>query len=151
VGRTIYEQQGDGPSDGDVLIGVMDTPELAAEACRCHNAMLAGDAGYGNVTAPEERKAVRTGTAAALRLAGLRDEVHPHDAMAFIYPDRAYFERSAARDRELLRNDVHGPYETPEGLLGIVDIRPQLRERGLRATDPELPDDWTPPRVRRGT
>ncbi len=42
VGRTIYEQLSDGPSDDDTLIGVMDSPELAAEACRCHNAMLAG-------------------------------------------------------------------------------------------------------------
>ncbi len=32
VGRTIYVQQGDAPSDSDPLIGVMDTPELAAEA-----------------------------------------------------------------------------------------------------------------------
>ena len=29
VGRTIYTQAGDEPSDGDHLIGVMDTPELA--------------------------------------------------------------------------------------------------------------------------
>lgn len=30
VGRTIYRQVGDEPSKDDVLIGVMDTPELAA-------------------------------------------------------------------------------------------------------------------------
>jgi len=29
VGRTIYSQVGDEPSDGDILIGVMDTPDLA--------------------------------------------------------------------------------------------------------------------------
>ena len=29
VGRTIYRQVGDGPSDADELVGVMDTPELA--------------------------------------------------------------------------------------------------------------------------
>lgn len=29
VGRTIYRQKGDFPSDEDELIGVMDTPELA--------------------------------------------------------------------------------------------------------------------------
>jgi len=40
VGRTIYRQAGAGPSDDDVLIGMMDTPELAAEACAGHNAML---------------------------------------------------------------------------------------------------------------
>lgn len=32
VGRTIYLQLGDEPSDRDQLIGVMDTPELAAQA-----------------------------------------------------------------------------------------------------------------------
>jgi hypothetical protein len=91
-----------------------------------------------------ERRAVRTDTAAALRTAGLRDQVHQVDAVAFYYPDRGYFERSAGRDRELHHNDVHGPYETPGGLLGIVDIRRQLREHGWRVTDPELPDDWMP-------
>ena len=30
VGRTIYRQVGEEPSDDDRLIGVMDTPELAA-------------------------------------------------------------------------------------------------------------------------
>lgn len=39
VGRTIYEQQSDDPADGDRLIGLMDTRELAAEAVRAHNAM----------------------------------------------------------------------------------------------------------------
>jgi len=29
VGRTIYQQHGAEPSDGDPLVGVMDTPELA--------------------------------------------------------------------------------------------------------------------------
>ena len=29
VGRTIYQQHGDEPSDNDRLIGVMDTPDLA--------------------------------------------------------------------------------------------------------------------------
>jgi len=32
VGRTIYTQVGDEPSDCDRLIGVMDTPELAQRA-----------------------------------------------------------------------------------------------------------------------
>lgn len=29
VGRTIYRQNGVDPADGDTLIGLMDTPELA--------------------------------------------------------------------------------------------------------------------------
>lgn len=40
VGRTIYAQQGTEPSDDDPLIGVMDTPEIAAEAVLCHNILL---------------------------------------------------------------------------------------------------------------
>jgi hypothetical protein len=37
VGRTIYEQQYDEPSDGDPLIGVMDTYTLAKAAVEAHN------------------------------------------------------------------------------------------------------------------
>ena len=39
VGRTIYVQVRDEPSDGDHLIGVMDTPELAQEAVDGVNAI----------------------------------------------------------------------------------------------------------------
>lgn len=95
------------------------------------------------MTAPQLR-AQRTDTAAALRLAGKRDEIHPLDAVAFLYPDRAYFEASAKRDREIHHNDVIGPFIAGDGLLGIVDIRRQVREHGWRVTDPALPDDWSP-------
>lgn len=37
VGRTIYEQRGPEPSDADPLIGVMDTPELAARVVEAVN------------------------------------------------------------------------------------------------------------------
>ena len=37
VGRTIYVQRGQEASDGDPLIGMMDTQELAAEVVRSHN------------------------------------------------------------------------------------------------------------------
>lgn len=39
VGRTIYLQLGDEPSDTDPLIGVMDAIDLAEEVVRCVNAM----------------------------------------------------------------------------------------------------------------
>ena len=39
LGRTIYVQVGDRPSDGDHLIGVMDTPGLAQEAVDGVNAI----------------------------------------------------------------------------------------------------------------
>jgi hypothetical protein len=38
VGRTLYVQLGEAPADRDPLIGVMDTPELAAMAVRAVNA-----------------------------------------------------------------------------------------------------------------
>ncbi len=41
VGRTVYAQAEDEATKTDVLIGVMDTPELAAEACSGHNERLA--------------------------------------------------------------------------------------------------------------
>lgn len=40
VGRTVYAQSGPEASGDDLLIGVMDTPELAAEACGAHNRRL---------------------------------------------------------------------------------------------------------------
>jgi hypothetical protein len=42
VGRTIYAQLGDEPSDHDPLIGVMDSRRLAEEAVTAHNWKLAG-------------------------------------------------------------------------------------------------------------
>jgi hypothetical protein len=38
VGRTVYAQIGDEPSKQDVLIGLMDTPELARLVCAAVNA-----------------------------------------------------------------------------------------------------------------
>jgi hypothetical protein len=40
VGRTIYALVAEEPSDHDLLVGVMDTRSLAAEAVRAHNALL---------------------------------------------------------------------------------------------------------------
>lgn len=40
VGRTVYAMAGDAPSDDDTLIGMMDTPELAAAAVFAHNKLL---------------------------------------------------------------------------------------------------------------
>lgn len=45
VGRTIYQQVGSEPSDDDVLIGRMDTPEQAAEAVHARNAFAAAPTG----------------------------------------------------------------------------------------------------------
>lgn len=40
VGRTIYAVVGDGPSDEDILIGMVDSPELAQAAVYGHNLHL---------------------------------------------------------------------------------------------------------------
>lgn len=40
VGRTVYVQLGEEPSDRDILIGLMDTPEIAALAVRGVNQLL---------------------------------------------------------------------------------------------------------------
>lgn len=40
IGRTIYAVVGDKPSDTDVLIGMMDSRALAAEAVGAHNERL---------------------------------------------------------------------------------------------------------------
>jgi len=40
LGRTIYAQLGPGPSDNDILIGMMDTKALAEDAVAQHNQIL---------------------------------------------------------------------------------------------------------------
>lgn len=40
VGRTVYAQLGHEPSDGDILIGMMGTPLLAAAVAATHNYWL---------------------------------------------------------------------------------------------------------------
>jgi hypothetical protein len=45
VGRTIYVCITPEPSDVDALIGVMDSPELAAEAVAAHNGRLESSRG----------------------------------------------------------------------------------------------------------
>jgi hypothetical protein len=49
--RTVYAQGGPEASREDVLIGVMDTPELAAEACAGHNERLAVNPAVGLLNA----------------------------------------------------------------------------------------------------
>lgn len=82
-------------------------------------------------------------TAAALRAAGLRDTLHPNDAVAYLYAaaDRETLEQSAEANREKYGHTVHGPYETPDGLVSVVDFRAQIEASGLVATDPADPDD----------
>lgn len=40
LGRTIYARTGGDDWKADTVIGMLDTPELAEEACAAHNAAL---------------------------------------------------------------------------------------------------------------
>jgi hypothetical protein len=40
LGRTVYARTGGADWKADTVIGMMDTPALAEEACRAHNAAL---------------------------------------------------------------------------------------------------------------
>lgn len=40
LGRTVYARTGGDDWKADTVIGMMDTPEIAAEAVNAHNAML---------------------------------------------------------------------------------------------------------------
>lgn len=42
LGRTIYAQVGDDPDDDDVLLGMMDTAEIAAHVVHDHNVACMG-------------------------------------------------------------------------------------------------------------
>lgn len=37
MGRTIYCMTGDGASDDDLLLGMMDSPDIAQHICNLHN------------------------------------------------------------------------------------------------------------------
>lgn len=66
VGRTIYLQAGDAPSDTDLLIGVMDTADLAAEAVAARNLVEvdhAAGAAYITLTGAPVARTVAYGTA----------------------------------------------------------------------------------------
>lgn len=53
LGRTVYAMVGETASDDDELLGMMDTPELAALVVNAHNALhqIVGSA-YGETTYP---------------------------------------------------------------------------------------------------
>jgi hypothetical protein len=68
-GLNIYAIVGKEHSDDDVLIGTMNTPLLAMEACQSHNSLMAqaaqwarsgGDFGLASIAAPRSRGAAGT-------------------------------------------------------------------------------------------
>jgi hypothetical protein len=76
-------------------------------------------------------------TAGALRLIGIRGEVHPDDAYASIYPNRECAEVFAASNLRHNHCPDLGLIERDYGWLGVTDLRPQA---GL-VTPPSVPDD----------
>lgn len=95
VGRTIYAQAGPEPSDSDLLIGVMDTPELAAEACGARNRLGADGAALTRRIGVTSR-------------AGGQDEVTPEAAAAFAEAGLAVVRRDDLRFDLLLASGALG-------------------------------------------
>lgn len=81
----------------------------------------------------------------ALRLLGLREAVHPRDALAYAYHDRRAADAWAASNWEHYRHPLLGCLVVEgAGVVGAYDLRPMLAAHGCELTDPGLPDDWCP-------
>jgi hypothetical protein len=83
---------------------------------------------------------------AALRMLGIREEIHPNDCAIFLYRTRAEFNDWRKNNIRYNGHEVRGPYDTDAGILGVVDFRRALTLAGGLTTDPGLPDDFYPPR-----
>jgi hypothetical protein len=84
-------------------------------------------------------------TAAALWLLGRRGEVHPRDAMAWVYRDQAAADAWHASTAEHYGVPCLGTAPCDGGVLGVYDLRPMFDGHGVALADPALPDDWEPP------
>jgi hypothetical protein len=81
-------------------------------------------------------------TAAALRLIGKREEVHPRDAHAFRYQSVEAAEAYASANLEHWGHPTLGAHVGEDGsVVGVLDFRPQLASLDREPTDPSLPDD----------
>jgi hypothetical protein len=85
------------------------------------------------------------GTATALRLLGVRDRIHPNDAVAFVYRDQAAADAFAASNAAHCDLPSLGTVPVDGGVLGALDLRPALARGGLPGTAPARPDNWKPP------
>jgi hypothetical protein len=75
---------------------------------------------------------------AALRLLGLRGQVHPRDVAAFAYRDRAAADAWARSNLDHHGYPSLGTVIAGGEVIGVTDLRPARAE----PTDPALPDDW---------
>jgi len=83
----------------------------------------------------------RAATAAALRLAGKRDEVHPNDAVACAYRDRTAAEAWRASGAENGQPTL-GITELDGQVVALIDLRPQWAADCRVPVPPSLADDW---------
>jgi hypothetical protein len=76
---------------------------------------------------------------AALRILGLRDEVHPDDVYAYVITDPAIVALSRAVNREHYGHPSWTATVEGAGTLVVLDFRPVLAESGIDPTDPGKP------------
>lgn len=81
-----------------------------------------------------------------LRHLGLRDAIHPFDAVASLFPSQEAADAFAAANLEDYGHPNLGSYADGDGVIGVLDMRPALAQMGGRPCDPLLPDDWKPAR-----
>jgi hypothetical protein len=80
-------------------------------------------------------------TGTALRLLGLRGQVHPLDAAAFIYRDQAAAAAWAEEDAEHYGVPRLGTAPVDGGVLSVLDLRPAIAAHAQRAGRPWRPTD----------
>lgn len=90
--------------------------------------------------AAEHGRARSVDRAAALRLLGLRETVHPNNVVAFTYRDRAAAQAYHASNADHQGVPSLGITTCDGGVIGVLDLRPVLTEYGNAPTDPALPD-----------
>ncbi len=81
------------------------------------------------------------GDAEALRVLGLRDEVHPANVSAYLADSREWVDLSARANLETYGHPSFEPREIEGGWLHVLDLRPAIRKAGLTPTDASLPDE----------
>lgn len=76
----------------------------------------------------------------ALRLAGLREKVHPLDVIAYLYQSREAAEAYAESNQEHYGHSSLAVIPCDTGVTGIIDLRPFMRREGMCVMFPGLPD-----------
>jgi hypothetical protein len=84
--------------------------------------------------------------AAALRLIGERDQVHPHDVAAFAYQDHRAEQAWAASNLKHHGHPSLGSAIGGDAVIGVLDLRPECLRHGSVLISPHRPDHWLPPR-----